>query len=67
MTFLSGFLNIILDGVLAGLLLSIRDSIWLGWSPNTALGVQGNLLGFQVSTGADAPIFSFTMGDGLTG
>ena len=70
-TFLS-LLNIILDGVLAGLLLVYTDSIWLVVAQHGTWNyVQGNLLGFQVSgTGADASIFSFTMGDGpvwLTG
>lgn len=70
-TFLS-VLNIILDGVLAGLLFIYTDSIWLVVSQHGTWNyVQGNLLGFQVSgTGADASIFSFTMGDGpdwLTG
>ena len=71
MTFLS-VLNIILDGVLAGLLFIYTDSIWLVVAQHGTWNyVQGNLLGFQVSgTGADASIFSFTMGDGpdwLTG
>ena len=70
-TFLS-LLNIILDGVLAGLLLIYTDSIWLVVAQHGTWNyVQGNLLGFQVSgTGADASIFSFTMGSGpdwLTG
>ena len=70
-TFLS-VLNIILDGVLAGLLLIYTDSIWLVVAQHGTWNyVQGNLLGFQVSgTGADASIFRFTMGDGpdwLTG
>ena len=70
-TFLS-VLNIILDGVLAGLLLIYTDSIWLVVAQHGTWNyVQGNLLGFQVSgTGADASIFSFTMGSGpdwLTG
>lgn len=70
-TFLS-VLNIILDGVLAALLLIYTDSIWLVVAQHGTWNyVQGNLLGFQVSgTGADASIFSFTMGDGpvwLTG
>ena len=70
-TFLS-VLNIILDGVLAGLLFIYTDSIWLVVAQHGTWNyVQGNLLGFQVSgTGADASIFSFTMGDGpdwLTG
>ena len=70
-TFLS-VLNIVLDGVLAGLLLVYTDSIWLVVAQHGTWNyVQGNLLGFQVSgTGADASIFSFTMGDGpdwLTG
>ena len=70
-TFLS-LLNIILDGVLAGLLLVYTDSIWLVVAQHGTWNyVQGNLLGFQVSgTGADASIFSFTMGSGpdwLTG
>ncbi len=70
-TFLS-ILNIILDGVLAGLLFIYTDSIWLVVAQHGTWNyVQGNLLGFQVSgTGADASIFSFTMGDGpdwLTG
>lgn len=70
-TFLS-LLNIILDGVLAGLLFIYTDSIWLVVAQHGTWNyVQGNLLGFQVSgTGADASIFSFTMGDGpdwLTG
>ena len=70
-TFLS-VLNIILDGVLAGLLLVYTDSIWLVVAQHGTWNyVQGNLLGFQVSgTGADASIFSFTMGSGpdwLTG
>lgn len=70
-TFLS-VLNIILDGVLAGLLFIYTDSIWLVVAQHgTRNYVQGNLLGFQVSgTGADASIFSFTMGTGpdwLTG
>lgn len=65
-------LNIVLDGVLAGLLLIYTDSIWLVVAQHGTWNyVQGNLLGFQVSgTGADASIFSFTMGDGpdwLTG
>ena len=65
MTFLS-VLNIILDGVLAGLLLIYTDSIWLVVAQHGTWNyVQGNLLGFQVSgTGADASIFSFTMGSG---
>lgn len=70
-TFLS-VLNIILDGVLAGLLFIYTASIWLVVAQHGTWNyVQGNLLGFQVSgTGADASIFSFTMGDGpdwLTG
>jgi len=70
-TFLS-VLNIILDGVLAGLLFIYTDSIWLVVAQHGTWNyVQGNLLGFQVSgTSADASIFSFTMGDGpdwLTG
>lgn len=70
-TFLS-VLNIILDGVLAGLLFIYTDSIWLVVAQHGTWNyVQGNLLGFQVSgTGADTSIFSFTMGDGpvwLTG
>ena len=70
-TFLS-LLNIILDGVLAALLFIYTDSIWLVVAQHGTWNyVQGNLLGFQVSgTGADASIFSFTMGDGpdwLTG
>lgn len=70
-TFLS-VLNIILDGVLAGLIFIYTDSIWLVVAQHGTWNyVQGNLLGFQVSgTGADASIFSFTMGDGpdwLTG
>ena len=70
-TFLS-LLNIILDGVLAALLLIYTDSIWLVVAQHGTWNyVQGNLLGFQVSgTGADASIFSFTMGSGpdwLTG
>ena len=70
-TFLS-LLNIILDGVLAGLLFIYTDSIWLVVAQHGTWNyVQGNLLGFQVSgTGADASIFSFTMGSGpdwLTG
>ncbi|WP_195529193.1 CPBP family intramembrane glutamic endopeptidase [Streptococcus parasanguinis] len=70
-TFLS-VLNIILDGVLAGLLFIYTDSIWLVVAQHGTWNyVQGNLLGFQVSgTGADASIFSFTMGTGpdwLTG
>ena len=70
-TFLS-ILNVILDGVLAGLLFIYTDSIWLVVAQHGTWNyVQGNLLGFQVSgTGADASIFSFTMGDGpdwLTG
>ena len=70
-TFLS-VLNIVLDGVLAGLLLVYTDSIWLVVAQHgTWNHVQGNLLGFQVSgTGADASIFSFSMGSGpdwLTG
>lgn len=70
-TFLS-VLNIILDGVLAGLLFIYTDSIWLVVAQHGTWNyVQGNLLVFQVSgTGADASIFSFTMGDGpdwLTG
>ena len=65
-------LNIILDGVLAALLFIYTDSIWLVVAQHGTWNyVQGNLLGFQVSgTGADASIFSFTMGDGpdwLTG
>ena len=64
-TFLS-VLNIILDGVLAGLLLIYTNSIWLVVAQHGTWNyVQGNLLGFQVSgTGADASIFSFTMGSG---
>ena len=70
-TFLS-VLNMILDGVLAGLLFIYTDSIWLVVAQHGTWNyVQGNLLGFQVSgTGADASIFSFTMGSGpdwLTG
>ena len=70
-TFLS-VLNIILDGVLAGLLFIYTDSIWLVVAQHGTWNyVQGNLLGFQVSgTGAAASIFSFTMGSGpdwLTG
>ena len=70
-TFLS-VLNIVLDGVLAGLLLVYTDSIWLVVAQHGTWNyVQGNLLGFQVSgTGADASIFRFTMGSGpdwLTG
>ena len=70
-TFLS-VLNIVLDGVLAGLLLVYTDSIWLVVAQHGTWNyVQGNLLGFQVSgTGADASIFNFTMGSGpdwLTG
>ncbi|MFS9194064.1 type II CAAX endopeptidase family protein [Streptococcus sp. OMI633] len=70
-TFLS-VLNIILDGVLAGLLLIYTNSIWLVVAQHGTWNyVQGNLLGFQVSgTGADASIFTFTMGSGpdwLTG
>ena len=70
-TFLS-VLNIILDGMLAALLFIYTDSIWLVVAQHGTWNyVQGNLLGFQVSgTGADASIFSFTMGDGpdwLTG
>ena len=70
-TFLS-VLNIVLDGVLAGLLLIYTDSIWLVVAQHGTWNyVQGNLLGFQVSgTGADASIFSFSMGAGpdwLTG
>ena len=70
-TYLS-VLNIILDGVLAGLLFIYTDSIWLVVAQHGTWNyVQGNLLGFQVSgTGADASIFSFTMGSGpdwLTG
>ncbi|KJU98593.1 CAAX amino terminal protease family protein [Streptococcus parasanguinis] len=70
-TFLS-VLNIVLDGVLAGLLLVYTDSIWLVVAQHGTWNyVQGNLLGFQVSgTGADASIFSFSMGSGpdwLTG
>lgn len=70
-TFLS-VLNIVLDGVLAGLLLVYTDSIWLVVAQHGTWNyVQGNLLGFQVSgTGADTSIFSFTMGSGpdwLTG
>ena len=70
-TFLS-VLNIILDGVLAGLLFIYTDSIWLVVAQHGTWNyVQGNLLGFQVSgTGADASIFNFTMGSGpdwLTG
>ena len=65
-------LNIVLDGVLAGLLFIYTDSIWLVVAQHGTWNyVQGNLLGFQVSgTGADASIFSFTMGSGpdwLTG
>lgn len=65
-------LNIILDGVLAALLFIYSDSIWLVVAQHGSWNyVQGNLLGFQVSgTGADASIFSFTMGSGpdwLTG
>ena len=70
-TFLS-VLNIILDGMLAALLFIYTDSIWLVVAQHGTWNyVQGNLLGFQVSgTGADASIFSFTMGSGpdwLTG
>ena len=70
-TFLS-VLNIILDGVLAGLLFIYTDSIWLVVAQHGTWNyVQGNILGFQVSgTGANASIFSFTMGSGpdwLTG
>lgn len=70
-TFIS-VLNIILDGVLAGLLLIYTDSIWLVVAQHGTWNyVQGNLLGFQVSgTGADASILSFIMGSGpdwLTG
>ena len=70
-TFIS-LLNIVLDGVLAGLLLIYTDSIWLVVAQHGTWNyVQGNLLGFQVSgTGADTSIFSFTMGSGpdwLTG
>ena len=70
-TFLS-VLNLVLDGVLAGLLLVYTDSIWLVVAQHGTWNyVQGNLLGFQVSgTGADASIFSFTVGSGpdwLTG
>ena len=70
-TFLS-VLNIILDGVLAALLFIYTDSIWLVVAQHGTWNyVQGNLLGFQVSgTGADASIFTFTMGSGpdwLTG
>lgn len=70
-TFLS-LLNIILDGVLAGLLFIYTDSIWLVVAQHGTWNyVQGNLLGFQVSgTGANASIFTFTMGSGpdwLTG
>ena len=70
-TFLS-VLNIILDGVLAGLLFIYTDSIWLVVAQHGTWNyVQGNFLGFQVSgTGADASIFSFSMGSGpdwLTG
>ena len=70
-TYLS-VLNIILDGVLAALLFIYTDSIWLVVAQHGTWNyVQGNLLGFQVSgTGADASIFSFTMGSGpdwLTG
>ena len=70
-TFIS-LLNIVLDGVLAGLLFIYTDSIWLVVAQHGTWNyVQGNLLGFQVSgTGADASIFSFTMGSGpdwLTG
>lgn len=65
-------LNIVLDGVLAGLLFIYTDSIWLVVAQHGTWNyVQGNLLGFQVSgTGANASIFSFTMGSGpdwLTG
>ena len=65
-------LNIVLDGVLAGLLFIYTDSIWLVVAQHGTWNyVQGNLLGFQVSgTGADASIFTFTMGSGpdwLTG
>lgn len=65
-------LNIVLDGVLAALLFIYSDSIWLVVAQHGSWNyVQGNLLGFQVSgTGADASIFSFTMGSGpdwLTG
>ena len=54
------------------LLFIYTDSIWLVVAQHGTWNyVQGNLLGFQVSgTGADASIFSFTMGDGpdwLTG
>ena len=70
-TFLS-VLNIVLDGVLAGLPVIYTNSIWLVVAQHGTWNyVQGNLLGFQVSgTGADASIFSFTMGSGpdwLTG
>ena len=70
-TFIS-LLNIVLDGVLAALLFIYTDSIWLVVAQHGTWNyVQGNLLGFQVSgTGADASIFSFTMGSGpdwLTG
>ena len=70
-TFLS-VLNIVLDGVLAGLLFIYTDSIWLVVAQHGTWNyVQGNLLGFQVSgTGAVASIFSFSMGygpDWLTG
>ena len=68
----TSLLNIVLDGVLAALLFIYTDSIWLVVAQHGAWNyVQGNLLGFQVSgTGADASIFSFTMGSGpdwLTG
>ena len=68
----TSLLNIVLDGVLAGLLLIYTDSIWLVVAQHGTWNyVQGNLLGFQVSgTGADASIFSFSMGSGpdwLTG
>ena len=68
----TSLLNIVLDGVLAALLFIYTDSIWLVVAQHGTWNyVQGNLLGFQVSgTGADASIFSFTMGSGpdwLTG
>ncbi len=55
-TFLS-VLNIILDGVLAGLLFIYTDSIWLSGRPITALGTMYRKSPwFQVSgTGADNP------------
>ena len=68
----TSLLNIVLDGVLAALLFIYTDSIWLVVAQHGTWNyVQGNLLGFQVSgTGADASIFSFSMGAGpdwLTG